>query len=103
MDYRIQSPGQLSSHLRALRKSAGLSQQQLGVLIGVGQTRIARIEADPSSVSTDQLLSILSALGVQVILRAGQQARGTASGAGAAAPRPSSKARKGRGTPDEPW
>jgi HTH-type transcriptional regulator/antitoxin HipB len=98
MDYRIQSPGQLSSHLRALRKTAGLSQQQLGALIGVGQTRIARIEADPSSISTDQLLSILSALGVQVILRAPEEA-----GKAAAAPKRSARARTGRRTPDEPW
>jgi HTH-type transcriptional regulator/antitoxin HipB len=102
MDYRIQSPGQLSSHLRALRKTAGLSQQQLGALIGVGQTRIARIEADPSSISTDQLLSILSALGVQVILRARDEARGAVAASARAAPR-GSKGRTGRRGPDEPW
>ena len=45
-DYPIQSPGQLSSHLRALRKVRGLSQAQLGALLGVGQTRVARIERD---------------------------------------------------------
>ena len=48
-DYPIQSPGQLSSHLRALRKVRGLSQAQLGALLGVGQTRVARIERDPTT------------------------------------------------------
>ena len=43
MDYPIQSPGQLFAHLRSLRKSRGLNQVQLGAVLGVGQTRIARI------------------------------------------------------------
>ena len=68
-DYPIQSPGQLSSHLRALRKVRGLSQAQLGALLGVGQTRVARIERDPTAVSVAQFLSVLNALAVQMVLR----------------------------------
>ena len=67
-DYPIQSPGQLSSHLRALRKVRGLSQAQLGALLGVGQTRVARIERDPAAVSVAQFLSVLNALAVQMVL-----------------------------------
>ena len=70
MDYPIQSPGQLSAHLRALRKSRGLNQAQLGAVLGVGQTRIARIERDPGAVSVEQFLGLLGALGVQMVLRA---------------------------------
>lgn len=69
MDYPIQSPGQLSSHLRSLRKSRGLNQVQLGAVLGVGQTRIARIERDPTAVSVEQFLALLGALGVQMVLR----------------------------------
>jgi HTH-type transcriptional regulator/antitoxin HipB len=69
MDYRIQSPTQLSAHLRSLRKAKGLSQQQLGELLGVGQSRIARIENQPGSVSVDQFLAVLAALRMQVLLR----------------------------------
>jgi HTH-type transcriptional regulator/antitoxin HipB len=72
-DYPIQSPGQLSSHLRALRKVRGLSQAQLGAMLGVGQTRVARIERDPTAVSVAQLLDVLHALGVQVVLRTTDQ------------------------------
>jgi HTH-type transcriptional regulator/antitoxin HipB len=68
-DYPIQSPGQLSSHLRALRKVRGLSQAQLGALLGVGQTRVARIERDPAAVSVAQILDVLHALAVQMVLR----------------------------------
>lgn len=70
MDYPIQFAGQLSAHLRALRKSRGLSQAQLGAVLGVGQTRITRIERDPASVSVEQFLDVLAALGAQMVLRA---------------------------------
>ena len=69
MDYPIQSPGQLSAHLRSLRKSRGLNQVQLGAALGVGQARIARIERDPTAVSVEQFMAVLGALGVQVVLR----------------------------------
>jgi len=105
MDYPIQSPVQLSSHLRALRKAKGLSQQQLGAMLGVGQTRIARIENDPMSISVNQFLSILSALGVHMILRPGVTSSvATAAGSSSAsAVGRSSTSRKGRDTSDEPW
>lgn len=72
MDYPIQSPGQLSAHLRSLRKSRGLNQVQLGAVLGVGQTRIARIERDPTAISVDQFLALLGALGAQMVLRANE-------------------------------
>ena len=69
MDYAIQTPLQLSSHLRSLRKARGLSQAELGLALGVGQTRVARIEDSPTAISVEQLLELLSALGVQLVLR----------------------------------
>ncbi len=93
MDYPIQSPGQLSSHLRALRKARGLSQAQLGAVLGVGQTRVARIEHDPTAISVAQFLGILNALGVQMVLRP------TGTRADAAAAQGTGK----RHPSDEPW
>ena len=69
MDYAIQTPLQLSSHLRALRKARGLSQAALGEALGVGQTRVARIEGNPTAISVEQLIEVLGALGVQMVLR----------------------------------
>ena len=69
MDYPIQSPGQLSAHLRALRKARGWSQAQLGAALGVGQTRVTRIERNPTAISVEQLLELLGALGAQLVLR----------------------------------
>lgn len=96
MDYPIQSPGQLSSHLRALRKARGLSQAQLGAALGVGQTRITRIEHDPTAISVEQFLGILNTLGVQMVLRP--------MGAGVAPGGAPGVSRAGKRRPsDEPW
>ena len=69
MDYPIQTPLQLATHLRSLRRARGLSQAALGETLGVGQTRVARIEGNPTAISVEQLLEILGALGVQLVLR----------------------------------
>jgi HTH-type transcriptional regulator/antitoxin HipB len=63
MSYPIRVPDQLKQHLRALRKSHGLTQSQLGALVGVKQARMAEIEANPGAVSLDQLTKILAVLG----------------------------------------
>jgi HTH-type transcriptional regulator / antitoxin HipB len=68
MNFLLQSPAQLAKHLPSLRNARHLTQAQLGALVGVDQTRIAKIEADPLRVSVGQLFKILSALGVEVQL-----------------------------------
>lgn len=68
MGHTIQVPSQLSSHLRALRKAKGLSQAELGARLGLSQARVARIEGEPLSISVEQLLRVLAALGVGVTL-----------------------------------
>lgn len=64
----LQTPGQLTSHLRSFRKARGLTQVQLGQLVGLDQTRVAKIERDPSRVSVGQLLQLLAVLNVRVLL-----------------------------------
>lgn len=91
MSYPIRITDQLKPHLRALRKARGLTQAQLGMLIGVKQARIAEIESNPGAVSLDQLAKVLAALGATLHLheaetRASAQATKSAV-APAAAPR----------------
>jgi len=79
-NYPIQLSAQLSQHLRSFRQHRKLTQQQLAQSLGLTQSRIADIEADPGKVSVENLLKILSALKVQLILedkqdRQGQQDR----------------------------
>jgi HTH-type transcriptional regulator / antitoxin HipB len=79
MNYLLQTPAQLAKHLPSLRNARHLTQAQLGMLVGLDQTRIAKIEADPKRVSVGQLFKILSALGVQVQLlstEAGSEPKG---------------------------
>jgi len=65
----LQTPAQLSDHLRSFRKARGLTQAALGHLVGLDQTRIAKIERDPRTVSFGQLMRLLSALQVRVLLQ----------------------------------
>lgn len=87
MSYPLRLPDQLRPHLRALRKRQGLTQAQLGALVGVKQARIAEIEANPGAVSLDQLSRVLSALGATLHLHA-LDATPPAAGADADAPKP---------------
>ena len=67
--FPVRFPDQLRQHLRALRKRHGLTQAQLGALIGVSQARIAEIEASPGLVNFEQLMKLLSVLGVSLTLQ----------------------------------
>lgn len=69
MDFLVATASQLTAHLRSLRKARGLTQADLGRLLGVKQSRIADIESDPGSVSVAQMHKLLSALGAQMLLR----------------------------------
>ena len=70
MNYRLLVPSQLAQHLRAIRLSHGLSQAQLGLRLGLSQSRIARMEKSPTSISVDALFQMLEALNVQLVLSA---------------------------------
>jgi HTH-type transcriptional regulator/antitoxin HipB len=65
----LQTPTQLALHLRSLRRARGLTQAQLGRLLGMDQTRIAKIERHPDKVSVQTVLQLLTALRVRVLLQ----------------------------------
>ena len=97
MSYPIRLPDQLRQHLRALRKSHGLTQAQLGALVGVKQARIAEIEAAPGAVSLDQLTRILAALGGTLHLYASGMS--VSAGDPLASPAPTARHRATRESP----
>jgi HTH-type transcriptional regulator/antitoxin HipB len=68
-DYRIQTPAQLKAALHSLRRAKRLSQSEFGRKVGLSQERISTIENHPERVTTDQLLTLLMALGVEVVIR----------------------------------
>jgi len=69
MDYPIAISSQIKQYLRSLRKSRGLTQTELAKRLGVGQSRVADIEADPGAISVEQLLQILAVLNAQLVVR----------------------------------
>lgn len=86
--FPVRFPNQLRQHLRALRKRHGLTQAQLGALIGVSQARIAEIEANPGLVNFEQLMKLLSVLGVSLTLQEGTVAPAASSAPAAKTSRP---------------
>jgi HTH-type transcriptional regulator/antitoxin HipB len=76
--FTIQTPAQLSVHLKSLRKARGMTQTALGERIGVKQVRIADIEKNPGAVSLDQLLQVLHALDARLLLADTQRHTSTA-------------------------
>lgn len=69
MEFPLQLASQLREHLRGLRKARGLTQLELGRLLGIGQARMAEIESNPGVVSVEQLMKVLSALEASLVLR----------------------------------
>ena len=57
---------ELRERLRQLRLARGLSQRELGLLLGVNQKRIARIEAAPELAGLGQILRLLGLLGARM-------------------------------------
>lgn len=86
--YPVRFPDQLRQHLRALRKRHGLTQAQLGALVGVSQARIAEIEANPGLVNFEQLMKLLSVLGTSFTLQEATTAAAVARASSAKASRP---------------
>jgi HTH-type transcriptional regulator / antitoxin HipB len=64
----LQTPQQLSSHLRSLRRRLGLTQAQLGGRLGVEQARIGKIERNPGSISVEQLIQLLTVLEAEIFI-----------------------------------
>lgn len=79
-DLTLQLPSQLGPHLRSLRRARKMTQRDLAARIGVTQARVAAIEANPAVVSVGQLMTILAALGVDIVLRPRSSKDATASG-----------------------
>jgi HTH-type transcriptional regulator/antitoxin HipB len=67
--FHIKTPAQLKVALRSLRHAQGLNQSELGRKIGLSQERISAIENHPERVTTDQLLTLLMALGMELVIK----------------------------------
>lgn len=68
MNYPVNTSIELRAVLRALRQSRGLSQAEVGQLLGVNQKRVARIENAPGLTSFDQISRLVAALGGRLVI-----------------------------------
>lgn len=68
-DFQIRTPTQLKTVLRSLRRAQGLNQSEFGRKVGLSQERISAIENHPERVTTDQLLTLLMALGMELVIK----------------------------------
>jgi HTH-type transcriptional regulator/antitoxin HipB len=68
-DFHIRTPTQLKVALRSLRHAQGLNQSEFGRKVGLSQERISAIENHPERVTTDQLLTLLMALGMELVVK----------------------------------
>ena len=69
MDYVARAPAQLGPILRSIRAERGLTQQDAGAKVGLKQSTVSAIESDAARTSVDTLYKLLSALGLELVVR----------------------------------
>lgn len=69
MDYPVRTADQLTHILRGVRRQKKMSQESVGAVIGLKQEAVSTLERTPGASSVDRLLSVLSALGLELVVR----------------------------------
>ncbi len=70
-EFPVRTVMQLPALLRAYRKESGFTQAELARRLGITQQSLSALERNATKVSADRLLELLSALGVELVLRKG--------------------------------
>ena len=78
---RLISTSQVGQLLSARRLALRMSQKELAARIGLSQNRLSEIEADPAGLTLERLLTLVSALGFELVL---QDKKNTQPGSGTA-------------------
>lgn len=68
-NYTIQTAEQLKPIIAGFRKSAGLTQDDLAKRLGITQQTYSAAERNASNMSVGKLLTVLNALGVELVLQ----------------------------------
>lgn len=68
-DYTPRTPDQLPSLLSALRRTAGLSQVECAIRLGVTQQSLSALERRAPQASMARVMALLQVLGVELVLR----------------------------------
>lgn len=68
-NYPIQTAEQLKPIIAGFRKTAGLTQQDLAMRLGITQQTYSATERNAANMSVGKLLSVLNALDVELVLQ----------------------------------
>lgn len=68
-DFTVRTAEQLPILLQAFRKQAGLTQAATAMRLGVTQQTLSALERNAEKVSAERLLTLLSILRVELVLR----------------------------------
>jgi len=69
LDYVARTPLQLGQVLKAARKKRHLTQHAMGAKVGLRQAQISAIETRGADITVDTLYRLVSALGMELVLR----------------------------------
>ncbi|HEU5137019.1 MAG TPA: helix-turn-helix domain-containing protein [Steroidobacteraceae bacterium] len=65
----IITPTQIGAHLAGRRKQLKRSQTEVASRLGLSQNRLSELEAHPETMTVEQMLALLNALGLEMIIR----------------------------------
>lgn len=69
MQYVARTPAQLGDVLKGFRRSRKMTQEAAGQRVGLPQNVVSIIETRTDSVSVERLFTLLSALGLELVIR----------------------------------
>jgi HTH-type transcriptional regulator/antitoxin HipB len=73
----ITAASQVGEILQGRRKARQLPQQELATKLGISQSRLSTLEADPSGLTLDRLIALTNLLGLELVLQEKEGDRGT--------------------------
>jgi HTH-type transcriptional regulator/antitoxin HipB len=75
----ITTAAQVGEILRGRRKARGVAQQELATKLGISQSRLSTLEAQPGDMNLERLLLLAKLLGLELVLQDKSEAKGTKS------------------------
>lgn len=69
MQHRISTVDQIGLLLQSARKAGHFTQAQLAAQMGLSQSRLSKMEQSPGSATVQQLLSMCSVLGIDLVMQ----------------------------------
>ena len=65
----VTTPAQLGEILRGRRKARGIPQAELARKLGISQSRLSTLEAQPAGLTLERLLRLTKLLGLELVVQ----------------------------------